>query len=301
MNDNSLIYYALSFTAVVKAGSYSNAAKQFRISKAQLSRHVSALEALLGIQLLHRTTRSITLTEQGKQFFDACERIEQNCSDAVNHIKHDFKSMQGTLKITAPIDFGIQFLPPVIDEFSKQYPNMNVILSLSNINEDLAEHNYDLAIRIANQLPDSSLRMRTIMSFKRIICASADYFKNKNKPKKLDELKNHLCITSVNRNRNIIYPQWQFHIKNKIVNHKLDKFIEVDSLFAQLKLIQLGTGIGRMPDYLIKKEIKSGELIELFSKIEKPDSYVYLLYPDTMVLPKKTMIFMEFIKSRIGG
>lgn len=300
MNYNSLIYYALSFTAVVKAGGYSNAAKLSQISKAQLSRHVSALEALLGIQLLHRTTRSITLTEQGKQFFEACELIEQNCFDAVNHLKHDFKSMQGTLKITAPIDFGIQFLPPIIDEFSKQYPNMNVILSLSNVNEDLAEKNYDLAIRIANQLPDSNLHMRTMMEFKRIICASPDYFKNKNQPKTLDELKKYLCITSVNRNRNHIYPQWQFNIKGKVVNHKLDKFIEVDSLFAQLKLIQLGTGIGRMPDYLIKNEIQSGELIELFSDIEKPNSYVYLLYPDTMVLPKKTMIFIDFIKSRMG-
>ena len=76
----------------------------------------------------------------------------------------------------------------------------------------------------------------------------------------------------------------------------MEKFIEVDSLFAQLELIKLGTGIGRMPNYFIQKELMTGELIELFPAIEKPNSYVYLLYPDTMVLPKKTRIFIDFIK-----
>lgn len=296
MNYNTLIYYALSFSSVVKAGGYSNAAKNLSISKAQLSRHVSALEALLGIQLLHRTTRSITLTEQGKQFFAACEVIEENCSDAVNQLKHNFNNMSGTLKVTAPIDFGIQFLPSIIDEFTKQYPNMNVILTLCNMNENLAEKTYDLAIRIANHLPDSDLRMRTIMEFKRTICAAPNYFKNKKIPKHPDELKNHLCITSVNRNMNNIRPQWQFCVNDKTVNFKLDKFIEVDSLFAQLKLIKLESGIGRMPSYLIKDEINSGELIELFQDFEKPSSYIYLLYPNMMVLPTKTLVFIEFIK-----
>lgn len=294
---NLLIYYSLSFAAVVRAQGFSAAAKNSGVSKAQLSRHVSSLENLLGIKLLHRTTRSISLTEQGKQFFEACVGIEENCADAVNQLKHDFSAMQGTLKITAPVDFGIQFLPPIIHEFSKQYPKMNIILSFSNVNENVTDQAYDLAIRIANRLPDSNLRMRTILEFKRIICASPRYLKDNVTPKNLDELKNHHCITSINRNINNIYPQWQFYINDKMINYKLDKFIEVDSLFAQLELIKLGTGIGRMPSYFIQKELKKGELIELFADIEKPNTYAYLLYPDTPVLPTKTRIFIDFIKN----
>lgn len=297
MNYNTLIYYALSFSAVVKAHSFSNAAKKAGVSKAQLSRHVSALETMLGIQLLHRTTRSIALTEQGKQFFTACEAIEESCAEAVNDLRHDFRNMHGNLKITAPIDFGIQFLPPIIDQFSKQYPNMNVVLSLSNANENLTEQSYDLAIRIATQLPDSNLRMRTIMKFKRFICVTPTYFKSKKRPKNLFELKDHQCITSINHNTNNIYPQWQFIINKKTVNYKLEKYIQVDSLSAQIALIKLGTGIGRMPSYLIQNELKSGELIEVFPDIEKPDSFVYVLYPDTIVLPKKTRLFIDFIKN----
>jgi DNA-binding transcriptional LysR family regulator len=298
MKRNSLVYYALSFLEVVKAGSFSRAAKNIHVSKAQLSKHVSALETLLGIQLLHRTTRAMALTEQGKQFFIACEGIEESCATAVNSLEHNFSSMQGTLKITAPIDFGIQFLPPIIHEFSKQNPLMNTILSLSNLNENLTEQNFDVAIRIANKLPDSDLRMYTILEFKRIICASPHYLKNKFTPNDLKELKNHTCITSVNRNTSIIYPQWQFQVGKKVLNIKLEKFIEVDSLFAQLELIKLGTGIGRLPDYFIKKELKNGKLIELFSHVEKPTTYVYVLYPNTPILPKKTRAFIDFIKDK---
>lgn len=296
--NNLLIYYALSFSYVVKAGGFSNAAKKFGISKAQLSRHVSALENLLSIQLLYRTTRSIALTEQGLQFFAACEGLEEGYFEAINDLKQDFKSLHGTLKITAPIDFGIQFLPPIIHEFSKQHPSMNLILSLSNINENLTEQNFDVAIRIANKLPDSNLRMYTILKFKRIICVSPHYFKKNPIPENLNELKNHMCVTSVNRNISIIYPQWQFQVGQKILNLKLEKFIEVDSLFAQLKLVKLGTGIGRLPDYFIKNELKEGKLIELFPDVEKPTIYVYILYPNMRMLPKKTRAFIDFIKEK---
>jgi DNA-binding transcriptional LysR family regulator len=301
MNNNALISYALSFSAVVKAGSFSRAAKKAGVSKAQLSKHVSALESLLGIQLLYRTTRTMALTEHGKQFFSSCETIEENCAEAINHLKHDFSSMQGTLKITAPIDFGIQFLPSIIHEFSKQYPAMNAMVSLSNIDENLTEQNFDVAIRIANKLPDSNLRVYPILKFKRIICVSACYLKNKAMPNDLEELKNHVCITSVNRNISIIYPQWQFLTGQKKLNLKLEKFIEIDSLFAQLELIKLGAGVGRLPDYFIKKELKKGEIIEIFPHIEKPTTYIYLLYPNTPVLPKKTRVFIDFIKMQISN
>ena len=295
MNNNLLIYYALSFAAVVKAGGFTQAAKTSGLSKAQLSRHVQLLEDLLGIPLLLRSTRSMTLTEQGRQFFTSCESIESDCVQAVSQVKNAFSKMHGTLKITAPIDFGIQFLPDIIHAFSKHYPDINIILSLSNETENLAEGQFDLAIRIANQLPDSSLRSRLLFKFKRIICATPTYIKNHKKPRQLQDLKKYTCITSVNRNRDILYPQWQFQHNGPAQNVRLEKFIEVDSLFAQLNLVKLSVGIGRMPNYFIQNELASGELIELFANIKKPDTCVYLLYPDMKVIPRKTRTFIDFM------
>lgn len=298
---NYMINYSLSFVAVVKAGGFSVAAKNIGVSKAQLSRHVSRLEELLGIQLLYRTTRSVVLTEYGKQFYAACLGIEEQYHNAVNTLKHDFSALQGTLKLTAPIDFGMDFLPPIIHEFNQNYPNINVVLALSNVYEDLIEHHYDLAIRIANKLPDSSLRMRTIMKFKQLICASPEYLNNNKPPKHPRELKDHRCITALNQSRTTLKPQWQFYEKKKIRNYPLEKVMELDSLVARLKLIHLGAGIGRMPDYYIHQELKTGKLIELFSNIEKPISYVYILYPDVQVLPKKTQLFIEFVKDAVSA
>jgi DNA-binding transcriptional LysR family regulator len=98
-----------------------------------------------------------------------------------------------------------------------------------------------------------------------------------------------------------VKPQWQFCEKKNPVNYPLSRVIEVDSLFAQLELIHLGAGIGRMPNYFIRDKLKSGKLVELFKKIEKPTSYVYLLYPDAQVLAKKTRLFIEFVKEAVDA
>ena len=295
MHSNLLIYHALSFVAVVDAGSFSKAAKNCGVSKAQLSRHVCTLEKLLGIQLMHRTTRVMKLTKEGKEFFISCKKIQDASFEAINGLKKNSDQMSGILRVTAPIDFGIQFLPSIVKEFSLIYPNMNVVVSLSNTNENVIEKDYDIAIRIANELPNSNLRQRVLSKFKRIICASPKYLKKFGKPTSLNELMMHQCITSVNHDNSLLYPRWSFIVNRKPINYKLERYIELDSLLAQQELVMSAMGIGRFPEYMVKKKIKSGELIELFEKIEKPISYVYILYPDTIALPKKTRAFIDLV------
>lgn len=295
-----MINYALSFVAVVKAAGFTQAAKQTGVSKAKLSRHVKELETSLGIQLLHRTTRTFALTEQGKQFFDSCQNIEELYDNAIENLKRDFSGMRGILRITAPIDFGVRFLAPVVREFCQQYPLMNITLSLSNVNENLPEQQFDLAIRVANKLPDSNLRMINLMKFNRIVCATPSYIKNNKEPKKPSDLKKHLCVTIINRNMNVIKPSWALYEGKKLLNYPLDHFIEVDSYDLQQKLIETGICIGRLPSYQVSKEIKSGKLIELFPTIQKPTTYAYLLYPDTIILPHKTRAFIEMMKKHLS-
>lgn len=295
-----MINYALSYIAVVNAAGYTQAAKQSGISKAKLSRHVKELEKLLGIQLLHRTTRTFALTEQGKQFYESCQGIEEVFENAVENLKRDFTSMKGMLRITAPTDFGAKFLAPVISDFCKEYPLMNVNLSLTNISENLVEQQYDLAIRIANKLPDSSLRMITLMQFKRVIVCSPSYLKNHQELTTLDDLKNHLCATITNRNINAIKPSWAFLEGKKLVNYPLEHTIEVDSYPLQQELIESGICIGRLPSYQIANELKSGKLIELLPDVEKPTTYVYLLYPDAIIIPHKTRAFIDLIKIHLS-
>jgi DNA-binding transcriptional LysR family regulator len=288
-----MIHNALSFVAVVKAGSFSNAAKILRVSKAQLSRHVSQLESTLGIQLLHRTTRSMTLTESGEQFFLSCRDLEETYEEAISALKDTFEAMRGTLRITAPISFGSEFLPQLVYEFTQRYPNIKIILSLSSTTEDLIDKKFDLAFRIAPQLPSSTLRMRTVMELEMVLCASPTLFQHCDQPKILDDLKNFRCVTSVNRNSETTKIYWACHHQQKKVKFAPNSMIEVDSLRAQIQLLLLGAGIGRVPKIFVEKELQAGKLIAILPALKQPSNSVYLLYPNKKVLPKKILAFIE--------
>lgn len=295
-----MINYALSFVSVVRAAGFTEASKQTGISKAKLSRHVKELESMLGIQLLHRTTRRFALTEQGKQFYDSCENLEEIYNNAIENLKQDFSTMRGMLKVTAPVDFGIKFLTPIIHEFCQSYPFMNIHLSLSNVAENLTEEQFDLAIRVANQLPDSNLRMINLMQFHRVICAAPAYIKKHGAVKNPDDLKNHLCVTISNQNPNVIKPAWAISEGKKAVNYPLDRYIEVDSYAMQQELIESGICIGRLPSYQIVDALQSGSLVELLPDVQMPTTYAYLLYPDTLILPHKTRVFIDLVKEHFS-
>lgn len=290
----------LSFIAVAKAAGYTKAAKQTGISKAKLSRHVKELEARLGKQLLHRTTRAFALTEEGRRFYDSCQEIETIYYNAIEGMDRDPKLMTGTLRITAPIDFGIWFFEPIISEFKQTFPNINLRLSLTNVNEAFLGEEYDLAIRIANELPDSNLRATKVMSFKRIVCATPDYLKQHPKLKSPEDLKNHPCTAMIVRNTSVIKPRWQFYIKDKLTNISLDNVVETDSLLLQKELVLAGTCISRLPDYYLQEELQSGKLVEVFPKIKKPTTHVYVMYPDTIALPHKSRAFIDLLKQHLA-
>lgn len=289
-----MIHNTLSFVAVVKSGSFTRAAKKIGVSKAQLSRNVKELEATLGIQLLYRTTRSLSLTESGEQFFFACSQIENTYEEAVANLKLAFSSIRGTLRITAPISFGSEFLPEILHQFTKKFPNIKVIVSLSSTTEDIIDQDFDLAIRIAPSLPSSSLRARIITKLHMVLCASPVIFENQKIPTNLDELNSCNCITSVNR-KELTKLYWLFYKNKQIVKFAPNSVIEIDSLRAQVQLVLKGAGIGRIPFIFIEKELRDGRLIEILPTVKQPHSFVYLLYPNRQTLPKKTQIFIDFL------
>jgi DNA-binding transcriptional LysR family regulator len=292
-----MIHLALSFVAVVNAGSFSKAAKTIGVSKAQLSRHVNQLETALGIQLLYRTTRSIALTESGEQFFLNCRDIEERYEEAIDQLKQEFHAIKGTLTITAPISYGSEYLPELIYQFTQHYPNIKIILSLTNTAEDLVEKNFDLSIRIAPYLSDSNLRMRIISTLEMILCASPSYLEKHGTPTTLKELKNHRCVSGINRDMRFSTNPWPVYNKNKKILFVPNSYIEVDGFRAQTNLVTLGAGIGRLPSLFVDHELKSGLLKQVLPTISHPPYYVYLLYTNRKNTPKKLQLFLEFIKT----
>lgn len=293
-----MLKQALSFVAVAKEKSYTQASVLTGISKAQLSRHVQQLENALGLTLLHRTTRRLTLTEEGEEFFEACQSVQEAYQEAIDNLKQHNKSLKGTLRITAPITFGSEKLSPIIKKFNLEYPHIKLIISFSSATEDLIDKHYDLAIRIAPSLPDSDLKVRKLLEFESILCASPDFIKKNKVPKLLNDLQTYPCICSVNRAMKTT-AQWPFKIKNKTQFIPINPVIEIDTQRAQIELAKQGIGIARVIKSFIEKELEEKKLIEVLQAFKQPKLIVYLLYPNRTYQSKKVQIFKNFLLNNL--
>lgn len=287
-----VIQQILSFIAVIKAKSYTLAAENQGCSKALLSRHVSQLEAYLGQTLLYRNTRRLSLTEAGEQFFQHALQIEESYQNALNALNKD---VSGTLRITTTISLGSELFPPLIHNFSKKYPEIKVILSLSSLPEDIIEQRFDLSLRVAHTLPDSDLKVKPLQKLEMILCASPEYLKKHKNPHDFTSLKSHQCITSINRQKGQQSVSWLFTENNQPVSHNVHAHIEVDSIRAQLELVKLGSGIGRFPKMFVDDLIKTGELIQVLPQAKIPALQIFALYPNTAFVPAPTRCFLDFI------
>src|SRR5579864_5883341 len=182
-----------AFVAVVKAGSFSAAARDIGIPLATLSRRVADLEAELGARLLHRTTRKLSLTDQGQIYYVASARILEDVKDAAESVTQEYRAPKGHLTVTAPVGFGRLHLQPVVLEFLAAYPEINLRLTLVDRVVNLIEEHVDVAVRIA-ELADSSLIARSLGHVRIVLCASPNYLARDGVPKHPRELENCDCI-----------------------------------------------------------------------------------------------------------
>jgi DNA-binding transcriptional LysR family regulator len=282
----------LSFVAVVKSGGYSAAAKETGVSKALLSRHVAQLELHLGHTLLYRTTRTLSLTEIGQSFYAQAVLVEESYNNALSSVDSD---ISGNLRITTAISLGSEILPEIIHQFTKRYPKIKVSLSLSSVAEDIVEQRFDVGIRVAYNLPDSMLKMKPLFSFEMKMCAAASYLAEHAAPADLTDLNQHQCITSVLRNNDQQSVSWSFIKNKKIVKQNIKPHIQVDSIRAQLELVRLGSGIGRLPAKFIGSLLTKNELVEILSCTPPLPLNVFALYPNVQFVPKKTRCFLDFM------
>ena len=162
------------FARVVATGSLSAAARELSLSPAMVSRRLAALEARLGVRLVNRTTRSLHLTDEGAQYYESCARVLAEIEQADAEVSAGRQSPRGALRVALPASFGNQYVAPLVPQFARRYPDVQLLLSLSDRTVNLVEEGFDLAIRIAN-LADSSLAARKLAPNRRVVCASPAY------------------------------------------------------------------------------------------------------------------------------
>ena len=284
------------FIRVVDAGGISRAAEQLGIAKSAVSRRLVDLETRLGIRLLNRTTRTSSLTEAGRGFYERSIKIVDDISE-LNALASDSNTcLEGTINLAAPLSFGLSHLAPAIDDFLSLHPELTININFSDRQINLIEEGLDLAVRIAD-LKDSSLIARKLSPIRTQLCASPEYLKKQGTPETLDDLKHHpllhynLSNTSSWKLTDSQGEQHFIHVKAKI-NANNGDFLK-DMAIA-------GHGILLIPTFISWKAIANGELVPLLSDYMTPQLNAYAVYPQTRYLSQRTRVLIDFLVERFG-
>jgi len=279
------------FLAVVETGSFTLAAERLGIPKANVSRKVSRLEQKLQVTLLERSTRSQHLTEAGRRYLQHCKRIHEEMDLATASVCELFQSYSGELKIGASVATGQQILRPALGKFMHQYPELKVQLNLVNRRVDFIEEGFDVVIRIG-QLKDSMLIAKKLGTVTRKLFASPAYIAKQGKPELVEQLTKHQLLIM-----NAINNDTKLNLKTKqgaLFLVDCQPRLLVDDFVMLKQAIIDGLGIGVLPEYMVKNEIATGQLVNILPDWGMEAVDVYALYPKHRAKIPKVKAFLEF-------
>jgi DNA-binding transcriptional LysR family regulator len=285
------------FAKVVEAANFAAAARHLGMSPAMVSKHVQTLEEQLGVRLLNRTTRRVSATEVGQNYYEHCLRILAELDEADGAARDLQTAPRGLLKVTAPVSFGIRQLAPAIADYLVAYPGVSIDLSLEDSYIDLLEKRFDLAIRLGH-LPDSSLIARKLGEVETILCASPGYLQKNGAPQTPHDLSKHNCLVYT-----YAAPRraWSFVDQNGNEDAvRISGRFLANSGDALLALAIREAGVVLGPNYLVEDDLKARRLIRLLPEYTTPATPVYAVYPHGRYLSAKTRTFIDFFASRFA-
>jgi DNA-binding transcriptional LysR family regulator len=285
------------FAKVVESASFAAAARHFDISPAMVTKHVRRLEERLGVRLLNRTTRRVSVTEVGQNYYERCLRILSEVEDAERAASDLQAAPRGLLRVTTSVSFGSHQLAPAIADYLIAYPDVSVDLILQHNYVDLVEERIDLAIRLG-QLSDSSLIAKKLYAVEMVLCASPGYLAANGTPQQPRDLVKHNCLIYT-----YAAPRaWTFTDQKtgKADVIRISGRLLANSGDALLAFALKDTGIVLAPDYLVADELGAGRLIRLLPAYTTRELPVYAVYPHSHCLSAKTRTFIDFLAARFA-
>lgn len=280
-----------AFAAVVDAGSFVKAADALAASKAAVSRYVADLEARLGVRLLHRTTRRLSLTEEGQVFFARCKELLAEVEEAEAEITSQSGEASGLVKINLPVTFGIRHLAPLWAEFMKAHPKVRLDITLADRVVDLVEEGYDLAVRIAS-LPSSTLVSRRLATTRMVLCASPEYLRVRGTPAHPQELVDHSVLAySYWSTRD----EWRFEGPDGPVSVKTQPDLHSNSGDVCRAAALSHQGVILQPTFLVGEDLAAGRLVELLPEYRSLELGIYAIYPTRKHVAPKVRVLIDFL------
>ncbi|AWX14788.1 LysR family transcriptional regulator [Mergibacter septicus] len=279
------------FVAVVEKESFTLAAKQLGISVAQVSRQINMLENRLNTKLFYRTTRRVSLTAEGSIYYRHCRQLVDGLEEAERAISNLRDIPQGLIKMTAPVTYGEKYIVPLVNDFMQQYSEVKVIVNLTNLQLDLVEGGYDLAIRLG-RLENSSMIAKRLRNRTMYLCAAPKYLDRFGTPSSLEELSNHNCLVGNN-------PYWRFQVQGKERMIKLSGSFVCNSGYGLRDAVLKGLGIAQLPEYYVDQDLMNGKLVSLLEQYQEPEEGIWALYPHNRHLSPKIRLLVDLFAKEL--
>lgn len=283
------------FVRTVAEGSFSGAARAMKLTPSAVSKQVSRLEDRLGARLLNRTTRSLSLTEEGHAFHARCVQILAEIEEAETAVTELHAAPRGTLRINATVAFMNHQVMPLLPEFLDRYPELHFDLILTDRHVDLVEDGVDVAIRFG-QLAESTLIARKLADSRRVICAAPDYLVRHGTPHTPADLAGHNCLTLSTRPE---FNIWEFG-SGPHEHLKVSGSFEVNQADALYDACLAGIGLARIATYLVAADIKAGRLVPVLTDHLKEATSIYVAYPHRRHLSPKVRAFVDFLVDKFN-
>jgi len=286
------------FHAVAETGSFRGAAERLNVSPSAISKAISELESRLGARLIARTTRQLALTEAGTSYHASVASALATLEEGAESVNSVTAAPRGLLRLAMPVMFGQMFIAPLLPRFIERYPEVRIDVTSSDSYVDVVGDGYDVVIRGAEVMPDSTLIARKIMETPMTVCASPTYIENHGTPAHPDELLGHDCLVATAAPT---IAEWTFDVDGAGYAVRVDGPIRSTSLMVALEGALAGAGIARFPYHVVKPDIESGRLVSLLRDFERQEASVYTVYPTQRELALKTRAFIDFIVAEIGS
>ncbi len=288
-NLNRLAYFA----AVVETGSFTRAADRLGVTKAVVSAQVTQLELELKTTLLVRNTRKVSATEAGMAFYTRCAAILRDADDAFGELSQLSDRPLGTLRMTAPHDYGTVIVTPVVAAFRSKYPECKVELHLGDSHSDLMSGDLDLAIRVG-WLRDSGLIARKIGGFQQLLVGAAKDVARRETIAHPDHLKTLDFIANMSLSDPL---QWVFeNAAKQSASVKLENSLSIDSSPAIMEAVKGGAGVAVLPDFLVRKDLHDGTLTQVLPQWTLPEGGIFAVYPASKFRPIKVTAFVDMLR-----
>lgn len=284
------------FVRVAELGSFAGAAQQLGVARSVVTRQIAGLEAHLGVKLMARSTRRLTLTSAGTAYLEKCRVILNLVEAAEIGVAEERQTPRGNIRISLPLSFGLKRLAPLLLDFSQRYPEVALDMDYSDRRVNLIEEGIDLSIRVTRRLDAGDVARRIGTSRMRVL-ASPDYLSLHGQPAHPAELAHHVCLGYTNAGA---ATSWQFVVDGQLENFSIRSRINANNGDVLTEAAAQGLGIACQPDFIAGSFIAAGRVVEILVDYPGPELGIYAMLPSNRHIPHRVRVLMDFLAARLA-